>query len=792
MNTTRQLQRLKPTQRVLFNDAIQIEKHKISLFEAPTGFGKSVLVNTIGEYLASENKKKIIIVTTTNHLAIEQLNLFKNEKFDFLKNLEIDLVVGKENYFSVQNISNEVYRYINKEQIDKYIDSITDNNGFLIDTLFENVDVEEPNKKIVRGLICLKDSNREHLSDFEELDISITNYSYLFTNVFFRKEFDISKYVVIADEVHQLMENVENLLTNSFSIFRYKNLLTSILNNLPKNTDKLKGMILNVIDNSEDILNKYSSSSHAGSSYSLNEVGYKFIDDLKDRILSKESFVDDISTKEQGKEKKDLKSKKAKDMNSLLKEVVDKSDNDLLKLNYKLYKSEKSELFGIVNTPQDVTVYMSPSKGYPTLNASKGDVRGWLLTFFWDKVESFIGLSATIKANADDEQAFNRLGINRATFEMWLDKIETIDNFVNLYKRFPKKEDKDYLKLVEFLEIQKKGYVEGFLTNEKEQILIKKFGISFFSGLIKGELKSEENRVAHIKFGVKDFAPIFDKKQARTFLPSRDLIKPTLQDEDNEDVWFDMVSKSIIDNFENKNTLVLCGSFYEVETISEILKNRLSNTNIISAKRNTPTTQIIEEFKRTGGIAVVTRNYGTGVNLPKKELEKLFIIKLPFPIFTTKKWVDVKIQDKKFNTSFYQSLYQNEMFTIFRQWIGRLIRTEDDKGDLYILDSRYWDTKNQKTLEYWISKMSIIQSQQITYEITENNNEIKNKKSEDIVEKINNFAHEHYTEDLKTYLVNNKEYIVKFKKLPLSKEANNLELNKSLMKIKKQFEEYVK
>lgn len=784
--TSKQLERLKTTQRVLFNEAIKIEKHKISLFEAPTGFGKSVLVNTIAEYLASEDKKKIIIVTATNHLAIEQLNLFKNEKFEFLRNLEIDLVVGKENYFAVKNISNEVYKYINKEQLDNYIENVTDNNGFLIDSLFENVDIEEPNKKIVRGLICLKDSDREHLSDFEELDISITNYSYLFTSVFFRKDFDISNYVVIADEVHQLMENVENILTNSFSIFRYRNLLTSILNNLPKNTDKLKNMILNIIDNSDSLLNKYSNSSHAGSSYSLNEIGYNFIDDLKEKIISKEAFIDDTEIKDKDKDKK---TKKAKDLNSLLKEAIEKSDNDSLKLNYKLYKSEKSELFGIINTPQDVTVYMSPSKGYPTLNASKGDVRGWLLTFFWDKVESFIGLSATIKANENDEQAFNRLGINRATFEMWLDKVETIDNFVNLYKRFPTKEDKEYLKLVDFLDTQKKGYVEGFLTQEKEQILIKKFGISFFSGLIKSELKSEEKRVTHIKYGVRDFAPIFEKKQARTFLPSKDLIKPVINDEENENIWFDMITKSIVDNFENKNSLVLCGSFHEVETISEILKDKLPNTNIISAKRNTPTTQIIEEFKSKGGIAVVTRNYGTGVNLPREQLEKLFIIKLPFPIFTTKKWVDVKMYDKKFNTSFYHSLYQNEMFTVFRQWIGRLIRTEEDRGDLYILDSRYWDVKNQKTLEYWISKMSIIQSKQITYE--SENNEIKSLKSESMVEKINNFTHESFTDNLKEYLISNKEYISKYKKLPLSKEANSLELNKALMKIKKDFEIYI-
>ena len=176
-----------------------------------------------------------------------------------------------------------------------------------------------------------------------------------------------------------------------------------------------------------------------------------------------------------------------------------------------------------------------------------------------------------------------------------------------------------------------------------------------------------------------------------------------------------MIATNIVKYHDNKNSMVICGSFYEVEKITEILEVLLPNINIISAKRNTPALQIIEEFKKNGGIAVVTRNYGTGVNLPKKLLEKLFITKLPFPIFTTKKWIDIKMQDKKFNTSFYHSLYQNEMFTVFRQWIGRLIRTEEDRGDLYILDSRYWEVKNHKTLEYWISKMSIIQKEYIVH-----------------------------------------------------------------------------
>lgn len=767
----KQLNRLKKTQKVLFKDAIEIEKHKVTLFEAPTGFGKSVIINTIAEYLASEKKKKIIIATTTNHLALEQLKLFKDERFDFTKDLIIDVVIGKENYFSPNNITQEVYQYINKEQLDNYIANIVDNDGYLIETLFDNVDIEEPNKKIVQNLICLRSSDNMHLATFDDLDISITNYAYLFTNVFFVRDFDISNYIVVADEVHQLVETAENLLTNSFSLFRFKNLLNQLTTKIETNS-KL-GKHLSVLENeSSALLSKYSSSSHAGSFYSLNQTGYGMIDDIKNKLLFK-----DI----EHSNKSDAKNKDKKSIDSLLKDTIENSNNESLKIIFNLYKREKSELFGIINAPQDITVYMSPSKGYPTLNASKGDIRGWLLTFFWDKVETFIGLSATIKANREDEQAFNRLGINRGTFQNWLDKIETAEKFLNTYKRLPTKEDKEYLKIVEFLEIQKKGYVEGFLTHEKENILISKFGHSFFNGLLKGELKGEENRVTHIKYGVKDFSPLFKPTQARAFLPSKNLIKPITQGDDDSS-WINMIVDVIKNNHDNKNSMVICGSFYEVEKITEILKILLPDINIISAKRNTPAVQVIEDFKKNGGIAVVTRNYGTGVNLPKKLLEKLFITKLPFPIFTTKKWIDIKMQDKKFNTSFYHSLYQNEMFTTFRQWIGRLIRTEDDIGDLYILDSRYWEIKNHKTLEYWISKMAIIQDTQIDYEFTEESKILNN--IEEVVKRvIIDFENEHYTDNIKQYLLDNIDYISKHKRLPLL-TTNTMEFNKQVYKIK--------
>ncbi|MDQ1339796.1 MAG: ATP-dependent helicase DinG [Campylobacterota bacterium] len=202
-------------------------------------------------------------------------------------------------------------------------------------------------------------------------------------------------------------------------------------------------------------------------------------------------------------------------------------------------------------------------------------------------------------------------------------------------------------------------------------------------------------------------------------------------------------------------------SFYEVEKITASLKELIPQVNIIEAKKNTPAAQNINRFKKEGGILIGTRNYGTGVNLPKKQLEKLFIVKLPFPIFTTKKWLDIKTQDKKFKTSFYHSAYKNAMIVAFRQWIGRLIRSKEDKGDLYILDSRYNNKRYIKNLEYWLDRMGVIQDEKIAYSTSACS--VNTQKETSLKEKIKTAKIE---EDIKEYLLAKTEDIIKYNMFP--------------------------
>ena len=776
------IDRLYIPQQDLFKKAIDIKPHKISLFEAPTGFGKSVVINTIAEYIALQ-KKKVIIATPTNHLAIELLDIFKNDnRFSFDNSLDIDIVVGKNNYFDIDNFQKEVYEYIDKNEVIKYISNISTNEDYLIETLFNSITIEEPNKKIVEEIIACKET-KEFMKEFSDVDIAITNYAYLLTNVFHVKDFDISQYVVIGDEVHTLIETAENILTNSFSVFRYKNIskqLESVLKEEKIKNKSLLNMLSDHTKTMDNVLSKYSFANRAGDFYVQNYTDeHGITHELRNAINKKIGSG------------KNLKSFDAALYSSLHK-IVEKSSSEKLRTIYKIFSSERNEMLATLNSKQDLTIYLSPSKGFPTINSAKGDVRGWMMSYFWDKVESFIGLSATIKSSEDDKAAFSNLGITRGSFENWLKRVDELLAFTDSFGRLPTEDEDEYLKLYEFAMNQKRGYQDGWLEPRKRDILIQKFGINFFKGLVEkpfGGTKTVD-KVEHIKYGVIEYKPVFQKKQAKVFLPSEDLIAPQPLEGEKENEWFSMVGQAVFKNYENKNSLVICGSFYEVDNIRTILQKLLPNENIIYAQKNVPSAQAINRFKKEGGILIGTRNFGTGVNLPGKELEKLFITKIPFPIFTTKKWMDIKENDRKFNTSFYNYAYLSAMLITFRQWIGRLIRTKEDRGDLYLLDSRYHNKRYKTKIYHWLNRMGMVQKDTIEYSHKESLG------TSNALQKILDFVNTiECSKEARDYLLNEKNLTetVEYKMFPIPIEDKySSDFKKEIREIRKKYSDILK
>lgn len=214
----------------------------------------------------------------------------------------------------------------------------------------------------------------------------------------------------------------------------------------------------------------------------------------------------------------------------------------------------------------------------------------------------------------------------------------------------------------------------ALLTQDVHDLEIyKRMGINF-SDIKLGDtvIKERKSKVCVIK----SFEGILRPEQATYSITSNDFIE-------DEQKRFEYFADEILRGYDSKNTMVLVGGFDEVRFLAQKLES--VKDRLVLAEQGRSVQNIIEGFKKSGGILIATRNYATGINLKGKTLERLFITKLPYPVYQTKKWILLKEK----NPSFFWFEYNNEMVMTFRQAIGRLIRSPEDSGKIFLLDGKF-------------------------------------------------------------------------------------------------------
>jgi CRISPR type IV-associated DEAD/DEAH-box helicase Csf4 len=592
--------------------AMKKMQNKCFFAEIPTGAGKSVISADIAETYAKQGKK-VIISTTTNHLAKEIADLLanKNPKIIFDTSVTSSLSIGKNNYFNIDKINDEIKAlFIDKKQIDEYLNSIKDKSGYwyLFDTMFEHVEIEEDNKKIIKSLVQEDEKRKPYMTDIGECDISVTNHSYLLFKSFNE---NFNDYAVIFDEAHAILESAESAFTSSFSVYRLKILIDMIIKHIIDKKGKgfpagIKNLFY-VKKFCNKMLSQYSNDACVGEYYA------------KDSVIAA-SIIRELS---------DL----------LLRPELRRAEKFVKTLNLpvsNLFISEVSELNALKSKQSDVRIYCSPHRGYPTLHFLKRNIASQLFFRFWNKLDGCLGLSATLTAGDDDagrNYIYSRLGFN----------VKTEDDKAN-----------------------------ASVENKKDAVYI--------------------------------MPRIFNAEQANIYVVKKNYPAPTINKNKKESVinpkWAESCASTIINTNNGENALVLTGSFDEVDLIAKHLEER-GVKNLIIAERGKSAYSKVKEFKEKGGILIGTRNYGTGLDLPGKQLTKLYITKLPFPVMNSRRFLDIR--EKSNNQAFF--IGKREMILNLKQWLGRLIRTFEDKGDIYILDSRMWDDKYflsvKKTLEQY-------------------------------------------------------------------------------------------
>ena len=166
---------------------------------------------------------------------------------------------------------------------------------------------------------------------------------------------------------------------------------------------------------------------------------------------------------------------------------------------------------------------------------------------------------------------------------------------------------------------------------------------------------------------------------------------------------FEYFADEILRSYDGKNTMVLVGGFDEVKLLAQKLES--VKDKLVLAEQGKSVQNVIESFKKSGGILIATRNYATGINLKGNALERLFITKLPYPVHTTKKWTILKEK----NDRFFWFEYTNEMVMTFRQAIGRLIRSPEDTGKIFLLDGKFNALSEglKKRLIFFLEKVAV-------------------------------------------------------------------------------------
>lgn len=215
----------------------------------------------------------------------------------------------------------------------------------------------------------------------------------------------------------------------------------------------------------------------------------------------------------------------------------------------------------------------------------------------------------------------------------------------------------------------KYGYERiGFLQKSREE-----YNIHFYDRVFPRENINihlpKENNVINSMINV--YSSVFDPEQ---------------------DIYYKDIVTTIANTFEGKNSLVLTSGYKEAEYIANLLSFKDLGVKIHKAKSTEKTSTTIKKFREQGGILIGVRNYNTGISLPKEELEKLYILKFPFSDFTSLRWQEMK---SKSAASYYVK-FEREMLMTLMQTLGRIQRTKEDKGDIYILDSKYYNYNSSR------------------------------------------------------------------------------------------------
>ena len=297
----------------------------------------------------------------------------------------------------------------------------------------------------------------------------------------------------------------------------------------------------------------------------------------------------------------------------------------------------------------DIEVSFSSIKKYPTFSVFKKDPIGNLRKMFMHNNDvHFIGMSGTIRCSTsdgieDNRWSFDRLGLRMA---QWDEESEAVSFF-----------------------------------NEK---------VASMRLFVYDRIFRKEQLRYHIEYGKRFSVPAWDTwgRDAR----NREALL--------WDQWIESHAQLIKDSFEGSG-VILMSSFENTEAmVAALEKNGFAKEyRIFSHKRDTPFQKSIEQYKiavKIGEKAVLVGGLPlyTGINLPGRFLDTLYISKIP-----NEPTSDYFKKRGGGHYSYQKDMIRSALIT-FRQGIGRTIRTPDDKALVIVADPRIRESRYRVFLDF--------------------------------------------------------------------------------------------
>jgi ATP-dependent DNA helicase DinG len=136
-----------------------------------------------------------------------------------------------------------------------------------------------------------------------------------------------------------------------------------------------------------------------------------------------------------------------------------------------------------------------------------------------------------------------------------------------------------------------------------------------------------------------------------------------------------------------RNGLVLFTSY---ELLQSVRKRIWSAAPTLAQGIDGPRTKLVERFRRTrdGSLLLGTDSFWEGVDLPGEELEYLIVTRLPFTVPTDPVYVALSERYATRGEDPFVALAIPQAVLRLRQGVGRLIRTEQDRGVVVLTDDR--------------------------------------------------------------------------------------------------------